>query len=129
MAPREGDSFGGSPLESLESFPDNFRPARSVVAGDALEGRAGSPSGVLLTVALDAPPHRQHAGSRSETDEAEEVVTQLWSGVRANDPHSLDRTVTGLTFEPEAHVGPVREEGELRNLEDSDPRDRLTALC
>src|SRR5207237_4794694 len=38
-------------------------------------------------------------------------------------------TVTGLTLESKAHVRSVREKGEFRNLEDSDPRNRLAAPC
>jgi len=82
------------------------------MAGDALERRAGPASGVLLAVALDAPSHRQGPGWRSEPDQAQEVVAQLRSRVRTDDPHPLDRTVAGLTLEPEAHMGSVREVGE-----------------
>src|SRR5438094_6959368 len=40
----------------------------------------------------------------------------------------MDGTVTRLTVELVARVRSGREEGELRHLEDSDPRNRLTAL-
>src|SRR5258705_11557028 len=98
------------------------------MAGDAVERCFASSRRVLLTMALDAPPHRQGSGGRAEAHEPEQVVPQLRSRVRADHPHSIDRAVARLTLEPEAHVGSMWEEGELRKLEDAHPGDRLAAL-
>ena len=97
------------------------------MAGDAVERRAGSALGVLRAMAVDAPSHRQGTRGRSEPGQSKEVVGQLRSGVGADHPHALDRTVAGLALEPEAHMGEVGEIRELGKLEHALPRNRLSA--
>src|SRR5262245_32840127 len=102
---------------------------RSVMAGHALERRLAAASGVLLTVALDAPAHRQQSRRRLEPKKPNQVIAQPRPRVRPDDPHPLDRAMASLALQPEAHVRLVREVGELGELEDPDPGNRLTALC
>src|SRR2546426_2063057 len=54
-------------------------------------------------------------------------VDERRPGFGADHPHTLDRTVAGLTRESEPHVGLVCEVSELGEFEDPDPRDRLPA--
>src|SRR5438309_8252060 len=109
--------------------PDTSLPAirDSVVAGDAVEWGLGSARRVLLTVALDAPAHRESPRRRFESDEDLQIVEQCRSGVGPDDAHALDGAVAGLARDGKAHVRRVREERELRHLEDAHPRDRLAA--
>ena len=54
-------------------------------------------------------------------------MEQCRSGVGPDDAHALDGAVAGLARDGKAHVRRVREERELRHLEDAHPRDRLAA--
>src|SRR5262249_34174338 len=94
----------------------------------ALERCLAATSGVLLTVALDAPAHRQRPGGGPEAEKPDQVIAELRPRVGSDHPHPLDRAVARLALEPEADVGLVREVGELGDLEDADPGDRLATL-
>src|SRR2546430_7919342 len=92
----------------------------------ALERRLGA-TAVLLAMAVDAPAHAQPWWRQSEADEVQQVVAERAASLGAHHAHSLDRPVAGLARDTGTHVRLVREVRELRNLEDADPRNRLTA--
>src|SRR5881396_3734082 len=76
----------------------------SVVAGDAVERGLGSTRRVLLTVALDAPAHRESPRRRFESDEDLQIVEPCRPGVGPHDAHALDGAVAGLARDGKAHV-------------------------
>src|SRR5688500_4152207 len=99
-----------------------------MVTGDAVERRAHAARGVLLAVAVQAPAHRQRRRRRPQADEVLEVVQQGRACGGAHYAHALDGAVARLAFDAGAHVRLVGKIRELRHLEHTYPRHRLTAL-
>src|ERR1044071_5494196 len=77
----------------------------SVMAGHAVERRLGTTRRVLVTMAVDAPPHGERRRRRPHAGEMQQVVHEPRAGGGADRRHRLHGPVTRLAADARAYVG------------------------